>query len=365
MAQCTHDPHVLSEFKVSVWTKDDKVPVKLRELSSTFLNRIKLKSEWRGDSMGGGPTERTFFRNPQFLLTVNADSEETLPLVVQVLQQPDPKSIGFVVFRSPHERGDENARLETIPPGSNAVAAKVDGFAQVLSVAVPLTLDRDDAERHSFIIVPSTFKPKQRKAFQLNVWSDADFDLVPLPAWERGDESVSEASESGGGEVSAETDEDEKADDDHGETRRKRLAAQKQAANADDAESAESNDDFEDSDAKSSDEDDDKGSADENGEADADDEGADDADEKDAEPKKSKKNKAAPAVADDKPKKTASKQKGSKTKAASLLAKQGKAIKAEEKKKKDAEKQEAKERRKAKSKRERAEKEKKASAEDK
>ena len=97
------------------------MPVKLRELTSTWLNRIKLKSEWRGDSAGGAPTEPTFFRNPQFLLTLNVDGEEgegDVPAVVQLLQQPDPKSIGFVVFRSPFKRGDEESRLESVPPGN-------------------------------------------------------------------------------------------------------------------------------------------------------------------------------------------------------------------------------------------------------
>ena len=96
--------------------------------------------------------------------------------------------------------------LKKYKSGADAVAGKVDGFAQVLSSAVTLNVDRDDAERYSYVIIPSTFKPKERKAFQLNVWSDADFDLVPLPAWERGEESSSSEEEEEEEAASAETD---------------------------------------------------------------------------------------------------------------------------------------------------------------
>ena len=56
---CTFAARVEGEFELSVWTRARTASVKLQPLTSKWLNRIKLKAEWRGDSCGGGPSLRT------------------------------------------------------------------------------------------------------------------------------------------------------------------------------------------------------------------------------------------------------------------------------------------------------------------
>jgi hypothetical protein len=261
---CTHDPRIASPFEISVWTRSQTATVKLLPLTAKWLNRAKVKAEWRGEWRGGGPAEKTFWRNPQFLITFKkaaapaaaADKKggdkkgkaaapaastvpDSIPLVVQLLQQPEPKSIGFVAFRSPHKRGAKE-RIDKLPE-VGSVVCKPEGYAQALSVAVQAEIDYEEAMRHSYVIVPSTFRPNERKAFQLNVWSDADFDCELLPQFEGGDEEAAADEESS--EKSAEENADEVADDDFGAVRRERIAAEKAAAGDDDAASAESEDD--------------------------------------------------------------------------------------------------------------------------
>jgi hypothetical protein len=254
---CTHDARIVSPFELSVWTRSATATVKLVPLTAKWLNRSKLKGEWRGDARGGGPNEKTFFRNPQFLVTFQApkkgsgdaaaaaETPDSIPLVVQLLQQPEAKSIGFIGFRSPHKRGAKQ-RIDKLPE-TGSVVVKPDGYAQVLSVAVQAELNYEEAMRHSYVIVPSTFRANERKAFQLNVWADVDFECEQLPAWERADDESDAASDEESSEKSGEEDADDAADDDFGKVRRERIAAEKAAAAAaaadkDDAASAESED---------------------------------------------------------------------------------------------------------------------------
>ena len=76
-------------------------------------------------------------------------------------------------------------------------------YCCLLTCAVSLSL-----EPRPHIIIPSTFAPNENKKFQLNVWSDEEFQLVELA-----------------GKESEEGDEEESDDDDHGEVRRARMAA--------------------------------------------------------------------------------------------------------------------------------------------
>jgi hypothetical protein len=118
--------------------------------------------------------------------------------------QPEAKSIGFIVFRSPHARGD--ARLLTaLPTEVRAVSVYECSYhphtctrspawwcasptgMQPCSAwprRSPSTLPtpprcarecgvwlRDRAtQQHSYIIVASTYKPGEKKAFQINFW---------------------------------------------------------------------------------------------------------------------------------------------------------------------------------------------------
>merc|ERR1712169_8466 len=134
--------------------------------------------------------------------------------------------------------------MTILPTEPGAVVAKPEGYGQVLSCAEFFDVEVADAKSLSYIIVPSTFTPKEKKAFQLNVWSDCDFKCVPLPAREKDDdeESVDESQSSESSE-----DAEDAADDDHGETRKKRIADEQAttAADEDDDEESSSGDDRE------------------------------------------------------------------------------------------------------------------------
>ena len=179
---CTFEAGVVGKFRLSIFARSTTASVKLLPLVAKWQCRTKLKSRWAAPLAGGGPSHAGFCQNPQFLLTfdkVDTDKLDSIAGVVQLLQQPEAKSIGFIVFRSPHARGEAKP-LTALPTKEGEVVCKPDGYVQVLSVAEVLNIDAADANAHSFIIVATTFKPDEHKAFQINVWSDVEHKLVAI-----------------------------------------------------------------------------------------------------------------------------------------------------------------------------------------
>lgn len=107
---CTFEPNMEAKFALTV-TSHGK-PFTLQSCSNPakkWTSEISFKGEWKGDLAGGCKNHRTFYNNPQYLLSVKEDNTAVSILLEKINKNPDFDVLGLYICEAdgtspvPHE----------------------------------------------------------------------------------------------------------------------------------------------------------------------------------------------------------------------------------------------------------------------
>ncbi|GAM26678.1 hypothetical protein SAMD00019534_098530 [Acytostelium subglobosum LB1] len=155
---CTFKPSIESEFTLRVISSQPTAAItQLAEWSSR-----RLAGEWRGVTCGGrySNTSSTWTQNPRYQFHLPRAGRYTVILAQS--EKPTNHGIGFYYFK-------------TFPDGNLKELICKSGFVSGKEVVVEGTA----AESIHGAILPATFEPGIQDTFNITVYSEHDFELIP------------------------------------------------------------------------------------------------------------------------------------------------------------------------------------------
>ncbi|EGG16758.1 calpain-like cysteine protease [Cavenderia fasciculata] len=193
----TFDQAIEAAFHLTLFTDDRQAT--FAPLTDAWKHQELIKGTWVGKSAGGSPNSgESFFKNPQFRLTLPKDRAADTTVLVQLIQDSTlaDEGIGFIVInRDQHDKaltaGDfQNEQLFT----------KTANWERRNDIAHRVVVKQDDPS--VFTIIPSTYEKGVNRSFRVQVFSDLPVEL----------DSIDEADDSSDEEEDNNSDKEEKDD---------------------------------------------------------------------------------------------------------------------------------------------------------
>lgn len=166
-----YEKNNLINYTIKVYAS---APFQLSPVPEIYHFNEKIIGEWTDETAGGCGNYSSFFQNPQFKLVIgNASTRGATQTTMIKIEAPRIYAAGVALYKCVRN-ADGSERVDTAH-SSNLVAAPPQfrhGFCYIEVNQLPAG---------EYVIVASTFEPKEKGKFFLGVSSEGPFTLTPLP----------------------------------------------------------------------------------------------------------------------------------------------------------------------------------------